>query len=325
MLEHSPTHRHYDAATATSGMLRHILPGKDSLGLLGYPAVVWENRFLVANFFRRELLGRFRGSVLGVGWVLVQPIFMFVVYYTVFGLLIGNWKWGQAPDPNFAFYLFTGMITFQSLSEATTNSCTVVVANGNLVKKVAFPSEVLPVDCVLVSQVVYLVAAMVSLLAWLGCAIAASYFVGFPPVVAFNPGWMLLTLPLVLIVQFTMALGIGMFLANIYVFSRDVKHLWGIITTAWMFMTPIFWSTQMLEDKLGGAAQWMFTLNPAFSLVQASRISLGATDYIEPGSMSFVFGDFWSHIGIASLWAIFFLVLGYGFFLSRRHRYADLV
>ena len=81
----------------------------------------------------------------------------------------------------------------------------------------------------------------------------------------------------------------------------------------------------MLEAKLGGAAQWLFTLNPAFSLVQASRISLGATDYIAPGSMSFVFGDFWSHIGIASLWAIFFLVLGYGFFLSRRHRYADLV
>jgi len=319
MLEHTPTHRHYDAATASRGILQHILPGRSSLGIFGYPREVWNNRFLVANFFRRELLGRFRGSMLGVGWVLVQPLFMFVVYYMVFGLLMGNWKWGQAPSPNFAFYLFTGMITFQALSEATTNSCMVVVANGNLVKKVAFPSEVLPVDCVLVAQVVYLVAAAISMVALFVCRMF-----GFE-VPAMQPGWMLLTLPLVLIVQFMMALGIGMFLANIYVFSRDVRHLWGIITTAWMFLTPIFWYPYLLEDKFGGGVQLLFSLNPAYSLVQASRIALGATDAVVAGDKVIEFGNFWVHLGTASLWATFFLVLGYGFFLSRKHRYADLV
>jgi lipopolysaccharide transport system permease protein len=314
MIDTTPTFRHYDAATARQGVLRHLAT------LPGYPEVIWRNRFLVANFFRRELLGRFRGSMLGVFWVLVQPVFMFVVYFLVFGMLFGNWKAGEPPDPNFAFYLFSGVIGFQALNEATTNSCSSVVSNGNLVKKVAFPSEVLPVETVLVSLVIYLVGALVCLASLAVCRLAGLQVPGL------QPGWLLLALPLVLAVQFVMALGIGLFLANLYVFARDVRQLWGIFTMAWLFVSPVFWLPTMLEQKFGGFAPVLFALNPAYPLVMAQRLALGATDGpLQADGLAVHFGHFWSHLGTAALWGVAFLMLGYTTFMSRKHRYADLV
>lgn len=317
MLQTTPLLRHYDAARARRGVSWYIAR------ILDYPGVTWRNRYLVANFFRRELLGRFRGSLLGIFWVLVQPIFMFVVYYLVFGILFGNYKIGQPPDSNFAFFLFSGVVFFQCLSEGTASSCNVVVGNGNLVKKVAFPSEVLPIPDVLVSLTVYLVGILVCMLAWLVCQA-----VGLP-VSAMQPGWMLLALPLTLAVQFVMMLGLGLFLANLYVFSRDVRHLWGIIATAWMFLTPVFWRPYIMESKVPGLAQTLATFNPAYSLIMAQRIALGATDVpgeLDGNGMPIVeFDDFWGKLGNGALWALVFLLIGYGMFMSRKHKYADLV
>ena len=75
-----------------------------------------------------------------VYWLLLQTLFLFSIYFLVFGMFLGNWRWGQKPDPTFAIYLFSGVIVFHSIIEATTQCCSIVVDNGNLVKKVAFPS-----------------------------------------------------------------------------------------------------------------------------------------------------------------------------------------
>jgi lipopolysaccharide transport system permease protein len=151
----APFEKTYSAETARHTVLASLLP------VAGYPLMIWRHRYLVHNFFRRDLLGRFRGSSLGLFWVLVHPIVMFVVYYLVFGYLFGNPKTGNAPTPDYALYLFSGVIAFTALNEGITRSCTCVVDNGNLVKKVAFPSELLPVPLIMVSLVVYLVGALV--------------------------------------------------------------------------------------------------------------------------------------------------------------------
>jgi lipopolysaccharide transport system permease protein len=246
--------------------------------------------------------------------VLVHPIFLFTIYYLVFGLLFGNWKIGQDPDPSFAIYLFSGVVAFQALIEATSRSCTIVVENGNLVKKVAFPSHLLPVHVNLVALLVYLVGATV-------CTISGVAFG------VLHPGWSLLALPLVLLVQFTFAYGLGLFLANLQVFSRDTNHLWGIAATAWMFVTPVFWYPNMM-DKFGQDIVAVFALNPAAHLVTAHRIALGAVDHVVGEGTNAVlvtFGSLWEHLGITALWAVGLLVLGYGTFTSRSHRYADMV
>jgi lipopolysaccharide transport system permease protein len=280
---------------------------------------IWRHRYLVHNFFRRELLGRFRGSALGLLWVLVHPMFMFAVYYLVFGYLFGNTKTGTAPTPEYALYLFSGVIAFTALAEGTTRSCTCVVDNGNLVKKVAFPSQLLPVPLVLVSLTVYAVGALVCLV------VGVAYGV-------LSPGWSLLLLPVVLLIQFVMTLGIGLFLANAFVFSRDANHLWGIFSAAWMFLTPVFWYPHALEGAIADFIKGLFAWNPAYPLLQAHRLVLGAgpvkyTKEVDgvPVEMWSDFGNLGDHLLHASLWALVFLFLGYAVFMSRRHKYADLV
>jgi len=291
--------RHYDAATAPRGAFRHLLP------IVGYPALVWRNRYMLQNFLRRDLMARAHGSYLGVGWMLLQPLFQFAVYYLIFGLLFGGGRVeGQAGDEFFAFYLFSGVIVFYSILEATNQGCVIIVDNGNLVKKVAFPSEVLLVHVALVSLVIYLVGAVVCLVAGL---IAG----------AMHPGWTLLALPLVLVVQFMMTLGLGMFLANINVFIRDVAQLWRIFTMAWMFLSPVFWRPQLMHDQLPQWADLIFLVNPAYPLIQAHRIALGVAD---PH-----LGGFWTNLGASALWATGLLLLGYSLFMSRKHKFADMI
>ena len=293
--------RHHDAATFRTGALSHLG------SILRFPALVWANRYMVQNFLRRDLMMRVHGSMLGVWWILLHPMFLFAIYYIVFGFVLG-----KASDPSqaFAVYLFSGVIVFHSLQEATGQSCGIIVDNGNLVKKVAFPAEVLLVHVALVSMVIYLVGAVVLFFAaWLSGAS--------------QPGWLLLALPLVMLVQFTMTLGIGLLLANLHVFLRDTAQLWRLATMAWMFLSPVFWTVKDLqgdgpEPKVSDAVVgWMQVLNPAWPLIQAQRLALGAH-----GEQ---FGSFWPQLGTAAVWAVGLLLVGYSFFMSRKHKYSDLI
>ncbi|HEX6813932.1 MAG TPA: ABC transporter permease [Planctomycetota bacterium] len=309
----APFEQSYSAETARHTVLASLVP------VVGYPLEIWRHRYLVANFFRRDLLGRFRGSALGLFWVLVHPIFMFAVYYLVFGYLFGNQKVGTAPTPEYALYLFSGVIAFTALIEGTSRSCTCVIDNGNLVKKVAFPSQLLPVPLILVSLTVYVVGALVCL------GVGLAYGV-------LQPGWSLLLLPVVLLIQFVMTLGIGLFLANTHVFSRDTSQLWGIFSAAWMFLTPVFWYPHALEGAVADVIKSLFAWNPAYPLLQAHRLVLGAqpVPYTKDVDGALVerlsdFGNLGDHLLHASLWALAFLFVGYAVFMSRRHKYADLV
>ena len=293
--------RTFDAATRDRSLLRHVRP------LLGYPRVIWQNRYLVQNFFRRELLSRFHGSFLGAWWMLVQPLFLFVVYFLVFGVMYGP-RDGSGPDMAFAIYLFSGVLVFHALVEATSTSCNAVVANANLVKKVAFPSEVLPIPVAMISVVLYCVGAVVCL----ACGLVFGV-IGIT--------WWLLAVPLVLCVQFVMVVGIGLFLANANVFIRDVSQLWRIFTTAWLFLSPVFWQPKTLVEAFPDSVlpDLVFHLNPAFPLIQAHRIALGGEQPL------LGLGGFWGHLGVAAAWATGFLVLGYASFASSKHKYADVV
>ncbi len=305
----TPVH-HYSAEAAKRGILHHVHP------VLGYPGVMVDNSGLIWNFFRRELLGRFRGSLLGIFWVLVQPIFLFAIFFLVFGFIFAHPRGpGGGPDIWFALYLFSGIIGFSSFSEATIRSCGVVVENGNLVKKVAFPCELLPVSQVLVSMMVYFVGAIVLLA------------VGLPTGKMHLSGDVL-AWPVLVLVQAVMALGLGLLLACLHVFLRDTLHLYTIFSQAWFFLSPVFWVPLQLQDRL--ADYWfLFTWNPLYPLIVAHRQVLGIALVPEhmagAAGASGVDGGVWYHIGIAAIWAVGLLVVGYSFFVSRKQRFADLV
>ncbi|MBL8754742.1 MAG: ABC transporter permease [Planctomycetes bacterium] len=290
--------RNFDAATANRSAFTYFG------SLLRYPAVVWRNRFMVQNFLRRDLMNRVNGSVLGIGWILLQPLFLFAIYFLVFGVLMRDRNLTSQDTMLFAVYLFSGVVVFHSLTEATTQACTTIVDNGNLVKKVAFPSEALLVHIATTSVVIYLVGAFVVLVAGFSFGVLA-------------PTWNMLAWPLVVLVQFTLTLGIGLLLANLYVFVRDVGQLWRLLTMAWMFLSPVFWDRSLLGKDHPEVVQWVAVLNPAFSLLEVHRLALGL-----PADR---FGPFWSQLGIAAAWAFGFLVVGYTVFMSRKHRYSDLI
>jgi lipopolysaccharide transport system permease protein len=292
---------HYSAETAPRGILRHSLPA------FGYPWVAWKHASLVRNFYNRELLGRFRGSLLGVLWVLIQPMFQFTVYFIVFGYLFG--RVGGAPDPEFAVFLFAGIICFGLFTQGTSSALGSVVQNGNLVKKVAFPCELLPLVPVLVETIVFLVSCVV-LLAF-GLATGTTQL-----------GVEFLALPWLVLVLGVFSTGLSLILANLYVFARDVKHVWGILSMAWFFMTPVFWPLSMLQQKPSLA--WLATameFNPMFSFVTAHRQVFGIARHT-PAEVP---GTVVENLAIGSLWAIGAFVLGYGTFMANKKRYADLV
>lgn len=293
--------RTYDAATDNHGVLRHIAT------MFRYPALVWHHRYMVQNFLRRDLMTRVNGSALGVGWLLLQPLFLFGVYFVVFGILFGGRNMTGVASAQFALYLFSGVIVWQAFAEASTVACSLIVDNGNLVKKVAFPSEALFVHVGAVALIVYLLGALV--------CVATALLVGFGSV-----GWMLSTLPLVMAVQFVFTLGLGLLLANAYVFVRDVGQLWRIVSSSWMFLSPVFWEPKLLldNDQLPkGVVAMVMDWNPMYPILMTHRLALGGDDPC--------LGEFWPQLGKGAVWALGVFVVGYGVFMSRKHKYADLI
>jgi len=293
------TVRSFDSDARDAGLIVRLR------ALAEFPQLIWQNRNMVANFFQRELMGRFHGSLLGAWWMLVQPLFMFAVYYVIFGKLYGR---GDGDPVEFALYMFSGVVCFHALNEALSNCCTIVVSNGNLVKKVAFPSEVLPIPSALVSIVLFAVGAVV--------VVAVGVTTG-----KFTPGIELLCLPIVILLQLALTLGIGLLLANANVFIRDVQQVWRIFSMAWFFLSPVFWHPRMMAELIGDPAltQLAFYANPAYSLLMAHRIALGG----EIPALGIT--DIWWHISVLAAWAFTTLVLGHLTFTANKHKHADLV
>ena len=293
------TVRSFDSDARETGLLVRLR----ALG--GFPQLVWKNRNMVANFYQRELMSRFHGSLLGAWWMLVQPLFMFAVYYVIFGKLYGR---GEGDPVEFALYMFSGVVCFHALNEALSTSCTIVVSNGNLVKKVAFPSEVLPIPSALVSLVLFAVGAVV--------VVAVGVTTGKS-----TPGIELLYLPIVILLQLVLTLGIGLLLANANVFIRDVQQVWRIFSMAWFFLSPVFWHPRMMGELIGDPTltQLAFYANPAYSLLMAHRIALGG----EIAALGIT--DIWGHISVLAAWAFTTLVLGHLTFTANKHKHADLV
>lgn len=286
--------------------------------VFGYPARIWQHRGLVWNFFRRELLGRFRGSFLGIFWVLIQPLFLFALYFLVFGFLFGPKVGPQGPDASFAFFLFAGIIAWSAFVEGAGRACSSVVDNGNLVKKVRFPCELLPVHLVAVALLVYLVGAVILIVSGLAFGVV-------------RPDAKLLALPLLLVVQAAFTLGVGLFLAMLQVFMRDTNHLWSLGSQAWFFLSPVFWPPGFMRVQLGDEWLDLARLNPAYPLIQAHRAVLGIGDLhvwavpdVNPGFVA-VPEPLWTNLGLAAAWAALFLVVGHTGFMAKRRKFADLV
>jgi lipopolysaccharide transport system permease protein len=218
---------------------------------------LWRHRELVWQLTRREVLGRYRGSLLGIVWAIGNPLLMLAVYTLVFGYVFRA-RWGAGVDSTgeFALVLFCGLTVFGIFSEVVSRAPALILGNPTYVKKVVFPVECLPW--------VLLGAALFHALASFAVLVAATLLVrGALP-------WTIALLPLVLLPLALFALGLAWLLASLGVFLRDIGHVVNALLTVLLFVSPVFYPASSLPAPLRHA----LLLNPLTTVLESARGTL---------------------------------------------------
>lgn len=186
---------------------------------------------------KREILARYKGSIMGLFWSFMNPVLMLAVYTFVFSVVFkARWEGGTGSRVEFALNLFAGLLVFNLFSECVARSPTLILSNINYVKKILFPLEILPV----IALGSALFHFFVSLLVWL---LFYLIFEGFPPVTA-------LFIPLLALPLFTLTLGVTWFFSSLGVYVRDVSQLIGLVIQVMMFLSPVFYPLSALPEAL---------------------------------------------------------------------------
>ena len=188
----------------------------------------YKYRYLLLDLVKKDLKIKYRRSVLGFGWSILNPLLMMMVITAVFENLF------RSNIENFPIYYLTGYLFFSFLTEATNMSLHSITASAALIKKVYIPKYIFPLEKCIFSFVNMLFSFIATILVmlFLKVKITGSFF--------------LFLIPMFYIFVFTV--GLSLFLAAATVFFRDIEHLYGVFTTAWMYLTPVFYPMEMLPD-----------------------------------------------------------------------------
>jgi lipopolysaccharide transport system permease protein len=188
-------------------------------------------RALIESLVSRELKARYRGSVLGFLWSFVNPLLLLLTYTFVFTVVLPNRQPGIQP---YFLFLFCGILPWTWLQGALAESSGVIIANGNLIKKVLFPAEVLPTVTVLANL--------------------AHFLLGLPILLAFliwkgKLAWTALLLPFPILVQLVLSLGLAFFLSALTVHFRDIQNIVAHVLHLWFFATPVIYSYAAIDER----------------------------------------------------------------------------
>jgi lipopolysaccharide transport system permease protein len=233
------------AALATFGRLTS---SEESPGVLASLTELVRYRELIKNLVARDLKVRYRNSILGFVWCLLNPLLMMAVFTFVFTILMRN------SLPNYPVFILIGILAWNFHSTAVTGAISSITGNAPLVLKVYFPREVLPLAAVL-SNAVNFVLALIAL---------------FAMILAFQVhlSVTILFLPVILFVQIVFSSGLALILAALTVFYRDVANIMETLLLAWFFLTPIVWR---MEDLFPDYGRLMYIVNPLASIISAYR------------------------------------------------------
>lgn len=272
-------------------------PQPTSLVALGQS--LWRNRQLIVQMTRRDVLGRYKGSAMGLAWSFFNPVFMLVVYTFVFSVIFKS-RWGgvggDGSKTQFAVLLFVGMLVVSLFSDVLNRAPGLILGNVNYVKKVVFPLEVLPVIAVGVALFHSLVSLGVLLVAF-------ALFNG-------HLHWTLMFAPLVLMPLVILSTGLAWMLASLGVFLRDVGQFVGIVTTGLMFLAPVFYPITAVPEDF----RPYIMANPLTFIIEQAREVL-------------IWGHQpdWPGLGIYTVLATIVAWAGYAWFQKTRKGFADVL
>lgn len=274
----------------------HRRPPRDPASLF---ASLWRERKLVSQLVRRDVLGRYRGSMVGLAWSFLYPVLMLLVYTFVFTVVFeARWPGVLAGESKarFALLLFVGVLCHGFLAEVLLKAPATVVGNANYVKRVVFPLETL--GFTLVGSAAF--HALVGLLILLVAKVVVE---GTLPLTA-------LWLPVVLAPLGCVALGVAWLLAALGVFVRDIGQIAGVLATLLMFLAPVFYPVSALPEAV---QPWMHA-NPITVPIEQARLVLFAGQPPEAGPMLLYWGG-----------ALLVMLGGYAVFQALRRGFADVL
>lgn len=205
-------------------------------------------REMIFSLVRRDLKGRYKGSALGFLWTFLNPLFQLCVYTIVFSIILRN------GIEDFYLFLFVALIPWIFFSTCLSGGASCIIAQQDMVKKIYFPREVLPVAFV-TSQFINMLLSFIVVFAALiisGKGIRVS---------------ILIYLPVIMVVEYVLALGITMICSAITVYVRDIEYILGILAMAWQFLTPIMYSVDIVPERL----KMLFYINPMTPIIVAYR------------------------------------------------------
>jgi lipopolysaccharide transport system permease protein len=251
---------------------------------------------LMYSFARRDLVGRYKGSALGIAWAVLTPVVMIAIFTFIFAGIFGARFGASDSHWDYALYLFCGLLPWSMFQESVQQSANTIVANANLVKRVVFPLETLPAAqafAALGNQLFATVALLIAIV-----------------VIRQNLQLTALWLPLLLIPQLLFALGAAWLIASLGVFLRDIAQGITLLLMAWMYLTPIIYPESIVPERF----RWFIGINPFTPLVRSYRHIF--LDGLAPD---------WRGLAYFTAVALVVFVFGYWWFARTRKNFADVI
>lgn len=265
----------------------------------GFLSPLGHHRTLIWKLAGRDIVGRYRGSALGLVWSFVQPLLMLAVYTYVFGVILAvRWedRLQDGSEIAFAVILFSGLLVHGLFTECFNRAPSLIPDNVNFVKKVIFPIEVLPYTVLLSALFHAAVSVGVLLIAHL--------------VLNQTMAWTVLLLPVTLLPLLVMTIGITWLMASLGVFLRDIGQITSVLSTVMLFVSPIFFPIERMPEPLRD----LVYLNPISVIVDAVRAVV-------------LFGEMpnWTALGLYTVFALLIAQFGFWWFQRTRRGFADVL
>ncbi|MFB2771538.1 ABC transporter permease [Pelatocladus sp. BLCC-F211] len=255
---------------------------------------LWKYRELFYFLAWRDILVRYKQTVIGMAWALIRPFLTMIVFSVVFGNLAKLPSEGDTPYP---ILVYAAMLPWQFFSGALSECSNSLISNANLLSKVYFPRLIVPTSAVIVSFVDFMISGIIllGLMAWYN----------------FVPDWRILTLPLFILIAFAASMGVGLWLAALTVEYRDFRYIVPFIVQFGLYISPVGFSSKIVPE------QWrlLYSLNPMVGVIDGFRWAIlgGESQVYVPGfALSLV---------------IVFLLLGSGiwYFRKMERTFADVI
>lgn len=237
---------------------------------------LYDYREMIASLVRKDLRGRYKGSILGFLWTFVNPLLQLLVYTFVFSIVL------RTDIEKYYLFLFVALIPWLFFSASLTGGASCILAQKDMVKKIYFPREVLPVAFVTTC----FVNMLYSFIVIFAVIIISGTHISFEA---------LLCLPIIMLVEYILALGCTMLSSAITVYFRDFEHILGIISMAWMYLTPIMYPASYVPEEY----MTIFMANPMYPIISAYRDVLyyGKAPQLDTLIHGFILGVFVLIIG----------------------------